>query len=168
MLTALGNALHFAGISDAQSPAKQIERFMEPKHNSRWFSDELLEFILATVQVEQTRAILNVLASFGLRHSELKRLTETDIDWTGARNGGRPTVMIRRPPGSKLGKPVSLRGTKPEVGRYADLWISNCSGKTSATRHSERRGCAPFRRRVMQGSQSPMVTCAPTTAGTSA
>jgi integrase len=126
MLTALGNALHSAGIPDVQNPAKQIERFTEPKHNSRWFSDELLDFILTTIRGEQSRAIIDVLVCFGLRHSELKRLTQTDIDWTGARNGGRPTVMIRRPPGAKLGKPRQLawdeRGGRA-LRRFVDLGL---------------------------------------------
>jgi hypothetical protein len=53
-------------------------------------------------------------------------LSQRNIDWTGVRNGGRPTVMIRRPPGSKLGKPRQLawddRGARA-LRRFVDLGL---------------------------------------------
>src|SRR5688572_16761102 len=49
-----------------------------------------------------TEIRLRMIAAFGLRHSEVMRLVETDLDFE-ARRHPYPSIKIRRPEGSKAG-----------------------------------------------------------------
>jgi integrase len=73
---------------------------------SRWFSTELLHAILAELRDGGENKIrLTLMAAFALRQSEVERLEPTDFDFAGRRSGGGgvPTLLIRRPAGSKEG-----------------------------------------------------------------
>ena len=105
---ALGRVWLFNDGEKAISPvrgAKDWPAYEEAEPESRWFPDELRSFLIAAIDGAQTRAVLDVLTSTGMRHSELKRLVESDIDFTGARSAkGSPSVEVRRPLGSKRGR----------------------------------------------------------------